>query len=236
MKTLLIVNVGQPPQQQLEKYGDFEHWAQRTIREIDIEVSFLDGVNNELPDYDSLAGVIIMGSLSMVTEKAEWMMRLSKNIVEMTERKIPLLGICFGHQLIAQALGGQVGYNPNGLEIGTAQLTCHPSAAKDVLFDEVPENFSAQTVHFQSVLQLPHNAICLAKSDLDPHHAFRIGNYTWGVQFHPEFTPEIMQDSIIGMAQHLGELLDTKIEQVSNTIHAKQVLIRFARLCQTKQR
>ncbi len=234
MKTLLIINVGQPPQQQLEKYGDFEHWAHRAIDEVDINVSFLDGVNEQLPDYDSLAGVIIMGSLSMVTEKTEWMLKLSHNIVELTERNIPLLGICFGHQLIAQALGGEAGYNPNGLEIGTAKLTRHPSAENDALFTDIPQSFSAQTVHFQSVLQLPPNATCLAKSDLDPHHAFRVGTCTWGVQFHPEFTPEIMQDSLMGMKEHLDACLNSKIEQVGHTDHAKQVLVRFARLCQNK--
>lgn len=234
MKTLLIINVGQPPQQQLEKYGDFEQWAYRVIGEEAIDVTFLDGVRDPLPPYESLAGVIIMGSLSMVTEKKQWMLRLSKNIVELTERKIPLLGICFGHQLIAQALGGEVGYNPNGLEIGTTQLTSQPLAENDVLFNEIPQSFSAQTVHFQSVLQLPPNATCLAKSELDPNHAFRVGSCTWGVQFHPEFTPEIMQDSLVGMKEHLDGLIDTKIDQVSHTNHAKQILNRFAQLCSTQ--
>ncbi len=231
MKTLLIINVGQPPQPQLEKYGDFEHWAHRAIGENTIDVTFLDGVRDPLPPYESLAGVIIMGSLSMVTERTEWMQRLSQNIVELTERNIPLLGICFGHQLITQALGGKVGYNPNGLEIGTVKLTRHPSAKNDALFNDIPQSFSAQTVHFQSVLQLPPNATCLAQSDLDPHHAFRVGTCTWGVQFHPEFTPEIMQDSLIGMKEHLDGSLNSKIEQVHETVHAKQVLNRFAQLC-----
>ncbi len=231
MKTLLIINVGQPPQEQLEKYGDFEHWAQRAIGDVGIDITFLDGVREELPAYDTLAGVIIMGSLSMVTEKSDWMLRLSQNIVEMTEKKIPLLGICFGHQLIAQALGGQVGYNPNGLEIGTAQLSRHECIKDDPLFECVPENFLAQTVHFQSVLKLPDEAVCLAKSDLDPHHAFRIGSCTWGVQFHPEFTSEIMHDSIVDMKEHLEESLEAKIGQVNETDQAKQILVRFANLC-----
>jgi len=231
MKTLLIINVGQPPQPQLEKYGDFEHWAYRVIKDVDINTAFLDGINTPLPPYDSLAGVIIMGSLSMVTEKTEWMLRLSQNIVELNEREIPLFGICFGHQLIAQALGGQSGYNPKGLEIGTVELHCHTSAQSDVLFHSLPRNFPAQTVHFQSVLELPPGAECLASSDLDPHHAFRVGSCTWGVQFHPEFTPEAMRDSIVGLQNHLGDNYQLKLVQVEHAEHAKQVLVRFAKFC-----
>ncbi|MFV0449742.1 MAG: glutamine amidotransferase [Vibrio sp.] len=234
MKTLLIVNVGQPPEQQLEKYGDFEYWAQRAISDVEITVTLLDGVNNALPDYDTLAGVIIMGSLSMVTEKADWMLRLSNNIIELTEKKIPLLGICFGHQLIAQALGGVVAYNPKGLEIGTVELERLASASSDPLFEQVPLHFAAQTVHFQSVQQLPPNAVCLAKSELDDHHAFRTGSCTWGVQFHPEFTSDIMRDSVQGLKQAIVDDFDSKFEQVNETEQARQILVRFAQMCKSR--
>lgn len=234
MKTLLIVNVGQAPEQQLEKYGDFELWAQRAISEVDINITFLDGVNNALPAYDTLAGVIIMGSLAMVTEKTDWMLRLSNNIIELTEKQIPLLGICFGHQLIAQALGGIVDYNPKGLEIGTVELERLPSASYDPLFESLPENFAAQTVHFQSVQQLPPNAVCLAKSELDDHHAFRAGSCTWGVQFHPEFTSDIMRDSLEGLKEAIADSYTSKLEQVAETEQAKQILFRFASMCKSR--
>jgi len=231
MKTLLIINVGQPPEVQLAKYGDFEHWAHRAIGQQGIDISFLDGVNDTLPNYNTLAGVVIMGSLSMVTEKADWMLRLSQNIIELTEKNIPLLGICFGHQLIAQALGGTVAYNPNGLEIGTVELTRETSAKDDVLFAVTPEYFPAQTVHFQSVTELPPNSVCLAKSDMDAHHAFRAGNCTWGVQFHPEFTVDIMRDSIEGLKDNVGEAFTAKLQEVEDTEQARLILIRFAQLC-----
>ncbi|NMV23401.1 GMP synthase, partial [Vibrio parahaemolyticus] len=77
-----------------EKFGDFEEWALRTIREQgvhqrDIHIEFHDGVSCPLPDFNSLAGVIIMGSLAMASEKTPWMLRLSDEIVQLVERKIP---------------------------------------------------------------------------------------------------------------------------------------------------
>ncbi|WJG29116.1 glutamine amidotransferase [Vibrio furnissii] len=236
MKTLLIVNVGQAPQAQLEKFGDFEEWALRAIRsqgveQHDIHIEFHDGVQHALPNFDTLAGVIIMGSLAMASEKKPWMLRLSDEIVQLVERQIPLLGICFGHQLIAQALGGVVGYHPQGLEIGTVQIAKEPAANDDAIFAHLPEQFGAQAVHYQSVLTLPESAVHLARSDFEPHHAYRVGPACWGVQFHPEFTPEIMQMSLDGLKHEFEDDYPTKSAQVTETEHAKQVLLQFARVC-----
>ncbi|ENY6167394.1 glutamine amidotransferase [Vibrio fluvialis] len=236
MKTLLIVNVGQAPQAQLEKFGDFEEWALRAIRsqgveQHDIHIEFHDGVQHALPNFDTLAGVIIMGSLAMASEKKPWMLRLSDEIVQLVERQIPLLGICFGHQLIAQALGGVVGYHPQGLEIGTVQIAKEPAANDDAIFAHLPEQFGAQAVHYQSVLTLPESAVHLARSDFEPHHAYRVGSACWGVQFHPEFTPEIMQMSLDGLKHEFEDDYPAKSAQVTETEQAKQVLLQFARVC-----
>ncbi len=236
MKKLLIVNVGQAPQNQREKYGDFELWAKRAINEQGataqgIEIAFHDGVHAPLPDHATLAGVIIMGSLSMVTEQTEWMQRLAKDIVELNAQQIPLLGICFGHQLIADALGGRVDYNPRGLEIGTIDIERTATDSRDPLFDALPKQFKAHAVHFQSVLTLPSNAVALAKSAMDDHHAFRVGQSTWGVQFHPEFTTDIMLDSLGNQQSYLGDAYASKVQCVADTAEAKQLLGRFATLC-----
>ncbi|MEF1291496.1 GMP synthase, partial [Vibrio sp. M260118] len=66
MKKLLIVNVGSAPERQLNKFGDFELWAKQAIGSTELEIEFHDGINQPLPSAEVLAGVIIMGSLSMV--------------------------------------------------------------------------------------------------------------------------------------------------------------------------
>jgi GMP synthase (glutamine-hydrolysing) len=235
MKTLLIVNVGHAPEKQIDKFGDFELWAEKAIGDTPLTISFHNGIDSPIPDSTTLVGVIIMGSLSMVTEETDWMKRLSKEILELARHNIPMLGICFGHQLIAYAFGGKAGYNPNGLECGTVEITRIAESDNDPLFSTLSERFLAQTIHFQSVLTLPDSATHLAESRLDPHHAFRIGNCIWGVQFHPEFSAEIMSDMLGNVEEHLGsELLTKKKQQVRMTDDARQILVQFARLC-TKQ-
>lgn len=239
MKTVLIVNVGHAPAEQVTRFGDFEQWAYNAIRaqgitDQDLAITFHDGVNHPLPNLDSLAGVIIMGSLAMASEKAPWMLRLSQEILTLVERKIPLLGICFGHQLIAQALGGTVGYHPQGLEIGTVPIHVTSAARQDAIFSQLPEQFCAHAVHYQSVLTLPEQAVRLAGNDFEPHHAYRFGDTCWGVQFHPEFTPEVMAMTLDSLQQECSDY-EQKCAQVTTTEHAKQILYYFAQICQRAQ-
>jgi len=239
MKKLIIVNVGSAPEVQREKYGDFEVWAKKAIESSynpkeknHLEIIFHDGISNPLPNFNEIAGAIIMGSLSMVTEKNDWILRLSKQIIEMTENNIPLLGICFGHQLIAQALGGNVNFHPKGLEIGTVTIHKQEAAKEDPIFATLPSQFLAHTVHFQSVLTLPKHAILLMSNNFEAHHAFRVGQSTWGVQFHPEFTTEIMNLSLENLKENIVKNYAQKQAAIQDTKDARQVLIQFSKYCQ----
>lgn len=230
MKSLLIVNVGSAPQNQLEKYGDFELWAQEAIGTTPLPIRFHDGIHGLFPPYDELAGMIIMGSLSMVTEQTAWMTSLSQHIRALHQQHIPMLGICFGHQLIAHALGGKVDLNPQGLELGTVEISKHPE--HDPLFSSLPDTFPAQAIHYQSVLTLPVGAHRLAASKIDPHHAFRVGDNTWGVQFHPEFSVAIMNDMIADLNTQLGDKLCSDLQtKTCQTPLATSILPRFAKHC-----
>src|SRR5690606_32543938 len=152
-----------------------------------------------LPAADALAGVVVTGSHSMVSDREPWSERAAEWLRVLTGAGVPVLGICYGHQLLAHAFGGTVGYRPGGIEIGTGDITLTESARDDALFRETPPVFAAQLVHRQSVLQLPEQAVLLARGDDEPYQAFRIGERAWGVQFHPEFSAGAMRGYLAQM-------------------------------------
>jgi GMP synthase (glutamine-hydrolysing) len=146
---------------------------------------------------------------------------------------VPILGVCYGHQLLAYAFGGSVGYNPRGRHAGTARVHTTAAAASDALFEPLPRELVVQVSHSQSVLELPQGALLLAHTALDPHHAFRIGARTWGVQFHPEFDAEVSRRYIaLRRERILSEGLDPDalIAAVQPSDHGAQLLRRFAEL------
>jgi GMP synthase (glutamine-hydrolysing) len=128
----------------------------------------------------------------MLTEEQGWVEELAGWLVQVVALGVPVLGICFGHQLLAQALGGSVGDHPGGGEFGTVTVRLTDKACSDPLFGGLPADFPAQLFHRQSVLHLPVGAQVLAASLREPHQAVRFAERAWGVQFHPEFDAEIM--------------------------------------------
>lgn len=232
-KPLIIFKAGEASPPLKLAHGDFEDWISAAIAGSGIEVDVIDArLNGRLPQPETISGAIITGSSAMVTDLEPWSLTLMSWITSAMTKEIPILGICYGHQLLAQALGGEVKDRTNGVEIGTIDVHRTPDSANDILFEGIPEEFAAQAIHWQSVSRLPEKATLLAWSKSDPYQSFRVGRCAWGVQFHPEFTAAVMAGDLkILSSTLLEEGLDAASlsRQVRSTPEANKLLFAFAR-------
>lgn len=234
MKRLIIVKTGGKIASLADVPGDYEDWIASGMKGEKFALETIDiQRGGTLPALSGVCAIVITGSASMVTERTGWMELAAAWLREAVAWKIPLLGICFGHQLLAYALGGDVGYNPQGLEVGTATIRLCDEAQNDRLFKGLPGVFAAQVSHRQSVLRLPKGARILAMSDKDPHQAFAYGKFTWGIQFHPEFDARIVRGFIEHFRQRLeeeGDSAERLLAEVTDSPHSASLLPRFALL------
>ncbi|MDA8125754.1 MAG: glutamine amidotransferase [Deltaproteobacteria bacterium] len=237
MKRLYILKVGTTYPDTAKTWGDFGAWTAAALGELALETAILDVEQGaSLPAAAECAGLVITGSHSMVTDALPWSIELEQWIPSLLAAGIPLFGICYGHQLLARASGGEVHFHPEGEEIGTVKVHLLPDCAGDVLFRTLPRTFGAHVVHSQSVLRLPPGSVCLAMNAFEPHQAFRIGECAWGVQFHPEYSAAIMRSYI----EHATELEPSekseRLGAVKETPAAAQVLRNFGRFVADRAR
>lgn len=233
MKPVLIIRTGRAPAPIRARHGDFPHWFRlgaqlplRRLQVIDVEAG------ETLPAPDTVAGALITGSAAMVTERAAWSERTAGWIRDAMDVELPLLGVCYGHQLMAHALGGRVDYLPGGREIGTHAIDTLETAANDPLASRLPASFRAHTTHEQSVLETPRDTVVLARSARDPHHLLRYGPKAFSTQFHPEFSADVMRAYIQRKRadmQREGSDPQQSFRQVSATPVARGLLQHFAR-------
>ena len=134
-------------------------------------------------DYD---GYLITGSAYGVYDKAPFIPKLMEFIHVIFDTGKPLVGICFGHQIVAHTLGGHAAKFGNGWGVGTMPIKMVGKA------DWIPADISQVDLihmHQDQVITLPPEAVRLAQSDFCQNAAFAIGKQVFAIQGHPEFTP-----------------------------------------------
>ncbi|HWZ88870.1 MAG TPA: glutamine amidotransferase [Polyangiaceae bacterium] len=182
----------------------------------------------ELPDFERFAGLIVTGSSANVPTREAWILALEQYLARAVRAGLPVFGICFGHQLLGQALGGLVTKNPKGREIGTVPVEV---VASDPLLAGIEGPLWTNMTHIDSVVTLPPGAHVLARSALDENAMVRFTERAWGVQFHPEIDREIIGHYVAARREALSaEGLDASaIEaELADTPAAQAILRRFA--------
>lgn len=232
---LIVLRAGDAIPSVAAKRGEFFRWIKdgvgdawdRAWREIDLRDE-----SASLPDPRAAAGFIVTGSASSVTERAPWMLRAQTWLHDATMADAAILGICFGHQLLAEALGGRVIKNPRGREIGTVDVVLHEPATRDPLFASIPQRVRVNATHVDTVAVLPKNAERLATTSLDDNAAFRVRR-AWGVQFHPEIDGDLMRGYLVARRDLIvaeGLPHDEMLARAEDAPHAVSLMQAFARI------
>jgi GMP synthase (glutamine-hydrolysing) len=195
---LIVLRAGDAAAPVAARRGQFLSWIQREAgdawtgewTEHDVRT------DEPLPDARDADAFIMTGSSSSVTERAPWMLRSEALIRRIADAEVPFFGICFGHQMAGQALGGRVARNPHGREIGTVDVRVLSHLPRDPILGGLGDRFRANHTHVDSVVELPPGARRIAETDLEPNAAFVIGGTIKCVQFHPEFDGDTMRGYI----------------------------------------
>ena len=200
-------------------HGD-PHTRRNFRRELDADLVEFDVTEGDRPAGFEFDAVVITGSRASVYWDEAWIDPLLDYVAAAHDRGVPVLGVCYGHQVLAAALGGRV-ESMGEYEIGYREVT---RVADDDLLAGVPERFTAFTTHSDAVTELPSEAELLAENDYGVH-AFRVGD-SWGVQFHPEYDRETATD-----LTKRKDLDDDRIRSVLDGITAEN----YDAACRTKR-
>jgi len=226
---IVIAVAGDPPETVRELHGDYPRMMSNAIGtawsgEYEI-LDVRDGLS--VGEASDAAAVIVTGSSANVHTRERWIVETEAWLRQLVELGTPVLGVCFGHQLLAQALGGEVQRSPQGREMSTVSID---KLVDDPIFRGVPDTFSANAHHSDTVLRCPDSAIVLAKNSHDAHQVLRFGPRCYGVQFHPEFGQHVMRafvDERAGSLLREGKDPTAYRERAAETPYSQGVMKNF---------
>jgi len=191
-----VLAAGITPDELLDKHGSYADMVINLLKTTDepFEFETFDVRLDDFPtDLESFDGWAITGSKSNVSENLPWMGKLKNIILHAKEHGQPMVGICFGHQIIADALGGKVDRFDGGWGIGLHDYAITGD------WDFVPSSmsgFAINAVHQDQVVEKPESAQLLATSDFCANAGLVYEGFAITLQAHPEFSIDYEQDLI----------------------------------------
>ncbi len=153
-------------------------------------------------DIDEVDAYLITGSKSGVYEDKPWIAELMAFVRELHRRRKKLVGICFGHQLVAQALGGKTEKSPRGWGVG---LHTHRFTTAPYWHDQEDMDLDILVSHQDQVVAVPEQAQVLAASEFCANAVCQIGDHILTFQGHPEFVPGYAREIMAYRRELIGE-------------------------------
>ncbi len=215
-----ILQTGHAPDALRPRHGNYPDLFERLLAGRGLSFRTWAVVDGEFPSGPHDAeGWLITGSRHGAYEDHPWIPPLERLIREVVAARVPLVGICFGHQIIAQALGGRVAKHPGGWSVGRTE------------YDWGGETLALNAWHQDQVAERPEGAKVLATNAFCENAALLYGDTAFTVQAHPEFTPEWTADMIEGRGRGLvpDPLLDAAAAATGQPLHDAVLADRIAR-------
>ena len=214
-----ILQSGRAPDALIETSGDYDQMFRTLLGGHGFEFetyAVLDGV---FPSSTEAAeGWLITGSRFGVYEDHNWIPPLEQLIRDIHAKSLPMVGICFGHQIIAQALGGRVEKYDGGWAVGRVE------------YQENGRTIAMNAWHQDQVTALPPGAVAIASNDFCKNAAILYGDRAITVQAHPEFSADFV-DGLIntrGRGVVPDAILDAAIDELDEPTHSQTIADQFA--------
>ena len=216
-----------------DEHGDIPGMFISLFQSIDPELQFtvFDMRLEQYPQTpQECEAYLITGSRFSVYDDEVWIRKLEKFVVELHRKKHPLLGICFGHQMVARALGGKVEKASQGWGAGVQSF--YITATKSWLYPAL-ENFSLLVFYQDQVTQLPEGAELLAENDFCPIASFQIEDHILTFQGHPELKKTYIKELLELREEILGpEIFAAGVKSLEQSIQPQVItnwMINFLR-------
>lgn len=201
------------------QYGQYPAMIAALLHTSDpsIEFSVFNVKQGELPNHvDAADAYIITGSRDGVNDGHNWIEQLEQFVRDLYHARKKVIGICFGHQIIAKAMGGQVIKSPKGWGLGMSQNTLLVDKS---WMNPKQSELNILVSHQDQVVELPEGAEVLAGSEFCPYYMLQLDSFLT-IQGHPEFTKDYAKALIITREDHVSKIHFTKaMDSLSLNVH-----------------
>lgn len=171
--------------------------------------------------FDGINGILITGSVASVNDPDPWVESLMDLIRAAHTGKVPVFGACFGHQAVAKALGGKVGYNPQGWVLGRYETLNHSPAP---WMTDAPPVMALHAAHKEQVQVPPPGAKIHAGTEDVPHGHMSVGPRVFSTQYHPELSHDFMHGLLDVMADDLPpDVHDRSRSSLGGAVHDREM-------------
>ena len=223
-----------------EEHGDYQDWYKSLFQSVEPSLEFetYDVILGEYPKKLQENDVyLISGSRYGANDGDKWIDDLEIFVLELEHQKHPLIGICFGHQMIAKALGGKTELASQGWGVGVQN---YQKILTERWMEPDLEQFSILSFHKDQVTKLPESSVLIAEIYFCPYSAYYIGEWLISFQGHPELTKDYVRALLHHRENILGqEVLESGLksleQQIQPKIIAKWILNFFNNGVVTKQ-